>query len=79
MKNFLNGRVEWAVREEKLEGKLSKINLRSNQSKIMNRNDDAFKMLPKLQIMKGPRKREASQLAYNLRFGAPFGCPERWC
>ena len=28
--------------------------------------------------MKGPRKREASQPAYDLRFRAPFGCPGRW-
>ena len=28
--------------------------------------------------MKGPREREASQPAYDLRFRAPFGCPGRW-
>ena len=28
--------------------------------------------------MKGPRKREASQPAYDLRFRAPFGCTGRW-
>ena len=33
--------------------------------------------LPK-KTMKGPRKREASQPAYDLRFRAPFGCPGRW-